>query len=288
MSLYLSQFLHAWAYASILYLLAVGLSLTFGVGRVLNLAHGGFYMFGGYLGYSVIQRFDNFWLALLIAPLGAMAVALVAERLIMRRFYGHGMELHQILLTFGLAFVISDAIREYWGARILTVGAPELLRGTVDFGLFIFPRYRLFVIGVGIVIAFALWGLIRYSDAGVKIRAAAADGQIAETLGVHTTRVLALTFVAGVGLAAFGGVIASPMLALAQGVDFQMLIMALIVVVIAGLGKLETVYWAALIVALVDIFGRLFVPRAAIFLVFSLMALVLAFRPTGLFTSRSA
>jgi branched-chain amino acid transport system permease protein len=287
-SLYLSQFLHAWAYASILYLLAVGLSLTFGVGRVLNLAHGGFYMLGGYLGYSVLRQLDNFWLALVLAPLGAMLVALVVERLIMRRFYGHGMELHQILLTFGLAFVISDGIREYWGARILTVGAPDLLRGTVDLGLFTFPRYRLFVIGVGIAIAFALWALIKYSDAGVKIRAAAADGEIAETLGVHTTRVLALTFVAGVGLAAFGGVIASPMMALAQGVDFQMLIMALIVVVIAGLGKLETVYWAALIVALVDIYGRLFVPRAAIFLVFSLMALVLAFRPTGLFTPRSA
>jgi branched-chain amino acid transport system permease protein len=287
-SLYLSQFLHAWAYASILYLLAVGLSLTFGVGRVLNLAHGGFYMLGGYLGYSVLRQLDNFWLALVLAPLGAMLVALVVERLIMRRFYGHGMELNQILLTFGLAFVISDGIREYWGARILTVGAPDLLRGTVDLGLFTFPRYRLFVIGVGIAIAFALWALIKYSDAGVKIRAAAADGEIAETLGVHTTRVLALTFVAGVGLAAFGGVIASPMMALAQGVDFQMLIMALIVVVIAGLGKLETVYWAALIVALVDIYGRLFVPRAAIFLVFSLMALVLAFRPTGLFTPRSA
>lgn len=288
MSLYLSQFLHAWAYASILYLLAVGLSLTFGVGRVLNLAHGGFYMLGGYLGYSALRQFDNFWLAVLLAPLGAMLVALVVERLVMRRFYGHGMELHQILLTFGLAFVISDAIREYWGARILTVGAPDLLRGTADLGLFTFPTYRLFVIGVGIVIAFGLWALIKYSDAGVKIRAAAADGEIAETLGVHTTRVLALTFVAGVGLAAFGGIIAAPMMALAQGVDFQMLIMALIVVVIAGLGKLETVYWAALVVALVDIFGRLFVPRAAIFLVFSLMALVLAFRPTGLFTSRSA
>jgi branched-chain amino acid transport system permease protein len=287
-SLYLSQFLHAWAYASILYLLALGLSLTFGVGRVLNLAHGGFYMLGGYLGYSVLRSFDNFWLAVLLAPIGAMVVALVAERLVMRRFYGHGMELHQILLTFGLAFVISDAIREYWGARILTVGAPDFLRGTVDLGLFTFPRYRLFVIGVGILVAVGLWALIKYSDAGVKIRAAAADGEIAETLGVHTTRVLAMTFVAGVGLAAFGGVIASPMMALAQGVDFQMLIMALIVVVIAGLGKLGTVYWAALLVALVDIYGRLFVPRAAIFLVFSLMALVLAFRPTGLFTPRSA
>lgn len=287
MTLYLSQFLHAWAYASILYLLALGLSLTFGVGRVLNLAHGGFYMLGGYLGYTVLRQLDNFWLAVLLAPVGAMLVAVVAERLVMRRFYGHGMELHQILLTFGLAFVISDGIRHFWGARILTVAAPALLGGTVDLGLFIFPRYRLFVIVVGIVVAVGLWALIKYSAAGVKIRAAAADGEIAQTLGVHTTRVLATTFVAGVGLAAFGGVIASPMMALAQGVDFQMLIMALIVVVIAGLGKLETVYFAALLVAVVDIFGRLFVPRAAIFLVFALMALVLAFRPTGLFTPRS-
>jgi branched-chain amino acid transport system permease protein len=287
-SLYLSQFLHAWAYASILYLLALGLSLVFGVGRVLNLAHGGFYMLGGYLGYTILRELDNFWLAMLLAPIGAMIVALIAERLILRRHYGHGMELPQILLTFGLAFVLSDLIREVWGARILTVSAPELLRGTQDLGLFTFPRYRLFVILVGIVVAVALWALIKYTDTGVKIRAAAADGEIAETLGVHTKRVLSMTFVAGVGLAAFGGVIASPMMALAQGVDFQMLIMALIVVVIAGLGKLETVYWSALLVALIDIYGRLFVPRAAIFLVFTLMALVLAVRPTGLFTPRRA
>jgi branched-chain amino acid transport system permease protein len=255
---------------------------------VLNLAHGGFYMLGGYLGYTVLRELDNFWLAMLLAPIGAMIVALIAERLVLRRHYGHGMELPQILLTFGLAFVLSDLIREVWGARILTVSAPELLRGTQDLGLFTFPRYRLFVIVVGIVVAVALWALIKYTDTGVKIRAAAADGEIAETLGVHTTRVLSMTFVAGVGLAAFGGVIASPMMALAQGVDFQMLIMALIVVVIAGLGKLETVYWSALLVALIDIYGRLFVPRAAIFLVFTLMALVLAVRPTGLFTPRRA
>lgn len=288
MSLYLSQLLHAWAYASILYLLALGLSLTFGVGRVLNLAHGGFYMLGGYVGYTVIGRMDNFWLALVVAPLAAMVVAAAAERLIMRRWYGHGMETHQILLTFGLAFVISDGIRAIWGARILSVRAPDLLSGAVDLGLFIFPKYRLFVIGLGIVVAVALWALIKYTDTGVKIRAAAADGEIAETLGVPTRRVLALTFVAGVGLAAFGGIVAAPMMALAQGVDFQMLIIALIVVVIAGLGRLETVYWAALLIALVEIYGALLFPRAAIFLVFALMALVLAFRPAGLFAPRSA
>jgi branched-chain amino acid transport system permease protein len=287
-ALYLSQFLHAWATASILYLLALGLSLTFGVGRVLNLSHGGFYMFGGYVGFSILRTFDNFWLALALAPVAAMVLGVIVERLLMRRFYGHGMELNQILLTFGLAFVISDGIREFWGARILTVRAPDLLQGSADLGLFNFPRYRLFVIAVGIVVAVALWALIRYSGAGVKIRAAAADGEIAETLGVNTRRVLALTFIAGVGLAGFGGIVAAPMMALAQGVDFQMLIMALIVVVIGGLGRLESVYWAALLVSLVDIYGRLFVPRAAIFLVFVLMAVVLAFRPMGLFSARSA
>ena len=288
MTLYLSQFLHAWAFASVLYLLALGLSLTFGVGRVLNLSHGGFYMIGGYVGFTVIRDFDSFWLALLVAPLAAMAVGVVAERLLMRRFYGHGMELHQILLTFGLAFVISDGIREIWGARILSVRGPDYLRGSADLLLFSFPRYRLFVIAVGVVVALALWALLRYTDAGVRIRAAAADGEIAETLGVHTRKVLALTFIAGVGLAAFGGIVGAPMMALAQGVDFQMLIMALIVVVIGGLGRLESTYWAALLVALVDIYGRLFVPRAAIFLVFALMAVVLAFRPSGLFAPRAA
>jgi branched-chain amino acid transport system permease protein len=286
-TLYLSQFLHAWAFASILYLLALGLSLTFGVGRVLNLAHGGFYMLGGYVGFTVLRSFESFWLAVLAAPIVAMAVAVVVERLLMRRFYGHGMELHQILLTFGVAFVLSDVIKEIWGVRIMTVQAPELLRGTVDLDLFLFPRYRLFVIGVGVLVAVVLWAVLRFTDIGVKIRASAADGEMAETLGVPTRRVLALTFIAGVGLAAFGGIIGAPMMALAQGVDFQMLIMALIVVVIGGLGRLESAYWAALLVAVVDIYGRLFVPRAAIFLVFALMAVVLVFRPSGLFAPRT-
>lgn len=288
MSLYLSQFLHAWAYASILYLIALGLSLTFGVGRVLNLAHGGFYMLGGYIGYTVIRELDSFWLAVVVAPVVAMAGAVLVERLLMRRFYGHGMELNQILLTFGLAFVVSDLIAEIWGGRILSVSAPDFLRGTADLALFSFPRYRLFIIGVGVVVALALWTILRFTEAGVKIRAAAADAEIAETLGVPTRRVLALTFIAGVGLAAFGGILGAPMMALAQGVDFQILIMALIVVVIGGLGRLASAYWAALLVGIVQIFGQLFVPRAAIFLVFALMALVLVFRPAGLFAPRSA
>lgn len=287
MTLYLSQLLHAWAYASILYLIALGLSLTFGVGRVLNLAHGGFYMLGGYVGYTILSEFDNFWLAVALAPMAAIALAVFVERVLMRRLYGHGRELDQILLTFGLAFVISDLIAEIWGGRILSVRPPELLTGTVDLGLFTFPRYRLFIIAVGIVVAGALWVLLRYTDAGLKIRAAAADGEIAETLGVPTKRVLALTFIAGVWLAGFGGIVGAPMMALAQGVDFQVLITALIVVVIGGLGRLESAYWAALLVGIVEIFGSLFMPRAAIFLVYALMAVVLIFKPAGLFVPRS-
>jgi branched-chain amino acid transport system permease protein len=286
-TLYLSQLLHAWAYASILYLIALGLSLTFGVGRVLNLAHGGFYMLGGYVGYTILSEFDNFWLAVALAPMAAIALAVFVERVLMRRLYGHGRELDQILLTFGLAFVISDLIAEIWGGRILSVRPPELLTGTVDLGLFTFPRYRLFIIAVGIVVAGALWVLLRYTDAGLKIRAAAADGEIAETLGVPTKRVLALTFIAGVWLAGFGGIVGAPMMALAQGVDFQVLITALIVVVIGGLGRLESAYWAALLVGIVEIFGSLFMPRAAIFLVYALMAVVLIFKPAGLFVPRS-
>lgn len=284
MTTYLLQALNGAAYASVLYLLAVGLSLTFGVGRFLNLAHGGFYVLGGYLGLTITAATGNPWLALVVAPLAAAVLGFVVERLLLRRLAGAGRELEQVLVTFGLAFVLSDLMRAVFGARIRSARPPAALAGSIDLGGVGFSVYRLVVIAVGALTALALAAILRRTPVGVRIRAAAADAATARTLGVRTSRVLSGTFCAGVALAAFGGVLGAPILALAPGLDFTLLITALIVIVVGGLGNVTSTYWSALLVGMVDVFGKLLLPGAAIFLVYVLMAGVLVLRPHGLFS----
>ena len=287
MNLYVLQLLNGLAYGMILFLLAAGLSLTFGVGRILNLAHGGFYMLGGYLGYSVVRSTGSFWLAVAAAPAVGAAVGLAAERLLLRRLHGHGRELDQVLLTFGLAFVLADATRMIWGSRILSLNPPAALARPVIVGSFIYPAYPLFVIGVGLALALALWGMMRGTRVGAAIRAAAWDGEMAATLGVPTDRVLMGTFGAGVGLASLGGAIGAPIIALAPGLDFTLLVLALIVVATGGLGRVEGAFWSALLVGVADVFGKLFFPRLALVFIFAFMALVLVLRPQGLLGKRA-
>lgn len=286
MEFYAIQLLNGVAYGMVLFALAAGLSLVFGVGRLLNLAHGSFYMLGGYVGYSVLQWTDNFWLALLVSPLIGAGVGLVAERLLLRRFAGHGRELEQVLVTFGLAFMLADLTRAIWGARILSVTPPAALSGVVPLGPIFYPAYYVFMIAVGLALAVGLWALLRFTSLGAAIRATTGDAAMAAAMGVPTERVLLATFLLGAALAALGGVIGAPMIALAPGLDFTMLILALIVVVLGGLGRVEGAFWASLLVGLVDAFGKLFFPRAAVVLIFVLMAAVLTIRPEGLLGRR--
>jgi len=281
------QLLNGLALAMILFLLAAGLSLVFGVARVINLAHGGFYMLGGYLAYSVIQGTGgNFWLALAAAPAGVAGFAALGERWMLRRLYGKGRELDQVLLTFGLAFVVADGTRWVWGASILSVPPPAALGGLVSVGPFFFPAYRLFVIAVGLALAIALSVGLRKTRWGAMIRAATGDPLMAASLGVPTERVFFWTFVFGAMLAGFGGVLGAPMIALAPGLDFTMLLLALVVVVVGGLGKVEGAFWSALLVGMTDSFAKLFFPRLAMVVVFFLMAVVLIAKPRGLLGRR--
>ncbi len=267
----------------LLFLLAAGFSLIYGVGRIANLAHGTFYMLGAYVGYTVAQRTGNFWLALLVAPLLGAALGWLVERTLLRRL--HGRELDQVLLTVGLAFILADVIRAIWGADIRSSPTPPGLSTLVPiFGLQ-YPAYQLFVIGVGVGVFIGLQLALR-SAWGARLRAVATDPEIAASLGVSAGAIASITFAAAVALAAFGGAVGGPIIALAPGLDLTMMLLALIVVVVGGLGSVAGAMLGAIIVALVDGFGRVLFPEYATFLIFALMVIVLGFRPQGLLGRR--
>lgn len=277
------QGLNSLAFAMLLFLLAAGFSLIYGVGRIANLAHGTFYMLGAYVGYTVAQRTGNFWLALVVAPLLGAVLGLGVERLLLRRLRGR--ELDQVLLTVGLAFILADIIRAIWGADIRSSTPPALLSGLVPIFGVQYPAYQLFVICVGVV-AFAGVQLVLRSSIGARVRAVTSDPQVAASLGVPTDSVAAATFAAGVALAAFGGAVGGPIIALAPGLDLSMMLLALVVVVIGGLGSVAGAFLGAIIVAFVNGFGTLSYPEYAPFLIFALMVVVLGVRPQGLLGKR--
>jgi len=267
----------------LLFLLSAGFSLIYGVGRILNLAHGTFYMLGAYVGYTIALKTGNFWLALLVAPLAGGALGWLVELTLLRRL--HGRELDQVLVTVGLAFMMADVIRNVWGADIRLSLPPAALSGLVPvFGLQ-YPAYQLFVIVVGAVV-FAAVQLALRSLWGARVRAVASDPQIAASLGVRTGAVTSATFVVAVALAAFGGAVGGPIIELAPGLDITMMLLALIVVVVGGLGNVTGALLGAVIVALVDGFGKLELPEFATFLLFALLVVVLGLRPQGLLGRR--
>lgn len=281
------QLANGLSYGAILYLVAIGLSLTFGVGRFLNLAHGGFYLLAGYAAITVSAAL-NFWVALVVIPLGIMALAAIIERGLLRRWAGEHFAIEQLLLTFGLAFVLADVINEIWGGLIRSMPAPALLSGSIELGVARFPIYRGTLILVAIVVAVGVHLVLSRTTLGATIRAAAADRAGADALGLNTDRILGRTYVVGVGLAAFAGVLATPVIAAAPRRDFAILILALIVVVVSGLGNANATFWGAMLVGLVETYGRSFAPRFSELVLYALLAIVLIVRPGGLFVPRSA
>lgn len=287
MQIFLLQLLNGLSFASVLYLVAIGLSLTYGVGRFLNLAHGGFYLLGAYVALELSDG-PGFWVALVVAPAVVGALAFVLDRLVLSHYAGEHRAIDQMLLTFGLAFVLADAMLWKFGGNIQSLRPPSLLDGSVDLGVANFSVYRLAVIGVGIAVAVALAVVLRGTHAGVVIRTAAADADIAASIGIDPRRVLSLTFVAGAALAGFGGVVGAPVIATSSGLDFRTLILALVVVVIGGLGSVGGTFAAAVLVGLVQSIGLAWAPRWSEYLIYLLLAAVLIVRPQGLFTRSGA
>jgi branched-chain amino acid transport system permease protein len=277
------QLLNGLAYSLLIFLIATGLSLIFGMMDVINLAHGSFYMLGAYLAYSIVGRSgDNFWLALIVAPLGVALVGIVLELGYLRPVYKRS-HLDQVLLTFGFAYVFSDIVRTVWGSDIRSLAYSPALQGAVELFGRPYPKYRFFVIVFGLVMAALLWLLLERTRLGSIVRAGVADREMVSALGINITAVFTAVFAVGAALAAVSGVIAGPILGMQPGMDFDVLIVALIVVVVGGLGTFTGSFWGSLLIGIADTFGKVLQPEFSMALTFAVMAVVLLLRPAGLF-----
>jgi len=274
------QALNGISFGALLFILAAGLSLIFGMMDVVNLAHGAFYMLGAYVALAVVQRTGQFWLALIVAPLVVGALGLAIEPLLLRRLRGR--HLDQVLLTIGVSLVIADLTGLVAGREIRSLPFPAGLDHSVQILGGDYPVYRLFVIGFGILLATTFAFIHRRSRLGALIRAGVDDAPMLAALGVDIDRVFALTFAVGAALAAVAGVVAAPVFGVFPGMDVDALIYSLIVVVVGGLGTLSGAIVGGALVGPADTFGKVLFPQFALALIFAIVAFVLLLRPTGL------
>ena len=279
----LIQLLNSVQYGLLLFMLAAGLTLIFGIMGVVNLAHGSFYMLGAYMAWSLSARLGSLTLAILGGALLSVLFGLALERLLFRHFYQRD-HLDQVLLTFGLIYIFEELRSILWGDDVHGVPIPELLGASVPLTENLaYPVYRLFMSGVCIALAIGLYLLISRTRLGMKIRAGAFNRDMAEALGINIKLIHAVVFALGVGLAAVAGMIAAPIASVYPNMGSQVLIMCFVVVVIGGIGSVRGALIAALLVGLVDTFGKVLLPSLAGMLVYMLMAAVLLWKPEGLF-----
>lgn len=277
-----AQALNGLAYGVLLFLLSVGLTLIFGMLEVINLAHGSFYMLGTYAGLGLIGATGNFWLAMLVAPLVVGAAGAIMERACLRPLYPRS-PLDQVLLTFGFIYLFEDLVKWIWGGKIRSIPPPDLFAGSVRLFDITVPSYRLFVIAFGLVMAVALWLLIERTRLGAVIRAGVFDAEMAGGLGINIDRVFTAVFAFGAALGGLSGVIAGPIQSAFPAMGISILIPALIVVVVGGLGSLKGSLVGSLIIGQAETFGKAWLPEAAMLIIYIVMALVVLLRPQGLF-----
>lgn len=270
------------ALGAIYVLLALGLSLVFGMLTVVNFAHGAMFALGAYVGFFLLGLGWNFWVALAVVPLVVGGFGMVVERFLIRPLYGRPID-DPLLLTFGLAYVIVEAIRIVFGKQGQPVEMPEALMGAVDLWVGFFPVYRIFLIGVAAVVVIALWLFLERTRMGLTLRALARDPTILRVLGVNVGRVWLLVFGLGAGLAGLAGVLAAPLQGVAPEMGIPVLAEAFVVTVVGGMGSLVGAVVAALLVGVTFAMVGLFAPDMAKVSIFALMAIVLLVRPQGLF-----
>jgi branched-chain amino acid transport system permease protein len=286
-SLFMLQLMTGIALGAVYALLAIGLSLIFGMLTVVNFAHGAFFMVGAFLGVYFLGLTGNFWLSLVIAPLIVGAIGLLAERFLVRPLYGRGID-YPLLLTFGLSYVLIDVVRALFGIEGLPSSTPASLRGAVDLGFGHFPLYRLFLIGATAVVVLALWLFLEKTRYGLIIRAGSRDSEIVRVLGVDITKVWWLVFGLGTAIAGLSGVLAAPTRAVNPEMGIHVLAEAFVVTVVGGMGSLPGAVVAGLLVGIVFSMTALIAPAYAEMSIFVLMALVLLVRPQGFFGKAGA
>jgi branched-chain amino acid transport system permease protein len=280
---FLIQLLNSVQYGLLLFMLAAGLTLIFGIMGVVNLAHGSFYMLGAYLAWWLASRVGGLPVAIVVGAFLAVGFGLLLEKLLFRHFY-HRDHLDQVLLTFGLIYIFEELRSILWGDDVHGVNVPQALAASIPLtDNLSYPVYRLFMSGVCIALALGLYFLISKTRLGMKIRAGAFNHDMAEALGININRIHATVFAIGVALAAVAGMIAAPIASVYPNMGSQVLIMCFVVVVIGGIGSVRGALIAALLVGLVDTFGKVLLPALSGMLVYMLMAAVLLWKPEGLF-----
>jgi len=280
---FLIQLLNSVQYGLLLFMLAAGLTLIFGIMGVVNLAHGSFYMLGAYLAWSLSSLSGSFTVALIGGTALSVMFGLALERLLFRHFYQRD-HLDQVLLTFGLIYIFEELRSILWGDDVHGVAIPELLSASIPLtDTLSYPVYRLFISGVCLALALGLYFMISRTRLGMKIRAGAFNRDMTEALGINIKLIHAIVFAMGVALATIAGMVASPISSVYPNMGSQVLIMCFVVVVIGGIGSVRGALISALLVGLVDTFGKVLLPQIAGMLVYMLMAAVLLWKPEGLF-----
>lgn len=286
-SFLLSQLIGGLSTAMLLFLVASGLSLIFGVGKVFNFAHGSFYLLGSYFAYQFINMFSNFWLGVILATLGAGIFGAVMEFLFLRRIYGRQDEGgFQILLTYSFILILDDMVKFIWGPEYKTIEKPEALIDQIQIGSIFIPKYSLFILVVGLVIVVSFWFVLNKTETGKMVKATAIDRDMLGLLGINVPLVMTIVFGVATAMGGLSGALAAPLRTVTPGAGIEVIIDSLIVIVLGGLGNFWGALLGSIIIGEVLAFGILWVPQWASLLNFLVMVLVLIFKPEGLFPQK--
>lgn len=269
----------------LLFLLAIGLSVIFGLMNFLNLAHGTIYMLAAFFALSITRHVGSFWIALGLAPLASAVAGLLLFLVLLRRVQSSG-HLAQVLVTIGVIYVGMDSVRMIYGDLPNGVEQPAVLAGTVDVLGNPYPVYRFFIIGIGLLVQCVLYLGLERTQLGAIVRAGVDDRATVETLGINIDRVFMLVFAIGAYLAGVAGVVAAPIFGVYPGMDVTIIILVLIVVVVGGLGSFHGAILGSLLIGFADTFGKILLPNFAMMLIYCVMAVVLIVRPEGLVPAR--
>jgi branched-chain amino acid transport system permease protein len=281
MEFWVTQVFNGVSYGALLFLLAGGLSLIFGMMRIVNMTHGSYYLLGGYVALTVIWRGGPYVLAILAAALAIAVIGLGEWNAFLRRLSGQ--ELGQVLTTMGFALIFQDLGLIIWGGDPYTIPIPKVLSGAFRFGTVYLPVYRVFMVVVATVVAVVLWLVLERTRVGAKMRATVDDAEMARGVGINVPRISLGVFALGASLAAVAGVVAGGFVGVYPGADFEILPYAFVVVIVGGMGSLKGALLGSLMVGLLDNFGKALFPELSYFTLFAPMAAILAVRPTGLF-----
>jgi branched-chain amino acid transport system permease protein len=286
-STFIAQFISGLSVAMLLFLVASGLTLIFGVVNVLNFAHGSFYLLGTYFTYQLMQMFNNFWVGLLIGVIGAGIVGMVIEVLFLRRIYGRDQEgAFQLLMTYAFILIIDDVVKFIWGPEYKTIPKPDTLMGSLNLGTTIVPTYNIFIIVVGLLVVLFAWYFLTKTDKGKMVRASSLDRNMLGLLGTNVPMIMTLVFGVATAMGGLAGILAAPLRTVTPGAGVEVIIDSMIVVVIGGFGNFWGALLGALIIGEVLSFGILWMPELATVLTFIVMIIVLIVKPEGLLSKK--